>query len=410
MTTSPIDTERRTPREPYGSLNLAPWRKLIFPMFIVLFVLGSIGMVMRLMNGHLSAGYGSYVPWGLWIAIYFHGVGIAAGAFAISSIGYLFKVGGFQNRSSLRVATIIVAASMLPGLLAVALDLGKPLRAYRIIFHASFTSMMAFNSWMYLLLLAICVAVWLLSYRPDNGWLKPVLILGALISLMIPSQSGAFLGVVDAKPYWNSALIPIMMLISALVAGAAILMVVHALIGDGGWAGVNELKETALANIAVLRKILLIGLFAYFLMIFAKFSIAIWNPKGDHPEISLLLFGPYWWVFWIVNLLIGGIIPIVLLLSSRPALWVLTGLIISAAFISARLDVLIPGQAVGLLKGIQQAYSHPRLSFTYNPTIMEYLVTIFVFAMGIAILYVGLRVTAIVAIQNSRKEKTDVIN
>lgn len=410
MTIAPTETNSSNLREPFGSPSLTPWRKLILPIFILLLVLGSIGMFMRVVSGHLPAGYGSYVPWGLWIAIYFHGVGIAAGAFAISAVGYLLGVKGFQRRTSLRVATVIVVAAMLPGLLAVALDLGQPLRAYRLLFDPSFTSMMAFNTWMYLLLLAICVAVWLLSYRPDNGWLKPFLILGALISIMIPSQSGAFLGVVDAKPYWSSALLPIMMLVSALVAGAAVLMVVQALVGDGGWAGVSELKETTLATLGVLRKVMLFGLFAYFLMVFAKFSIAIWNPQGNHPEITLLLFGPYWWVFWVVNLLIGGIIPIVLLLSARPALWVLSGLVISAAFISARLDVLIPGQAVGLLKGMQEAYSHPRLSYIYNPTLMEYLVTIFVFAMGIAILYIGLRVTSIVAARNSRKEETDVID
>ena len=410
MTITPTETNISNLRDPSGSQRLTPWRKLILPIFIFCLVLGSIGMVMRLVNGHLNAGYGSYVPWGLWIAIYFHGVGIAAGAFAIAAVGYLFRFKGFQTRNSLRITTVIVAASMLPGLLAVALDLGQPLRAYRILFNPSFTSMMAFNSWMYLLLLAICAAVWFLSYQPDNGWLRPFLILGALTSIMIPSQSGAFLGVVDAKPYWNNALLPIMMLVSALVAGAAVLIIVRALVGDGGWAGVSELKETALDSLRVLRKVMLFGLFAYFLMVFAKLSIAIWNPQGKHPEIALLLFGPYWWVFWIVNLLIGGIIPIVLLLSSRPTLWIYSGIIITTAFISARLDVLIPGQAVGLLKGLQTAYSHPRLSYLYNPTLMEYFVAMFILAMGIAILYIGLRTTSNLAIRNSRKEEINVID
>ena len=410
MTIAPTETNSRKLREPYGSSGLTPWRKFILPIFILCLVLGSIGIIMRLVGGHLPAGYGSYVPWGLWIAIYFHGVGIAAGVFAISATGYLLGVKGFQTRTSLRVATVIVVAAMIPGLLAVALDLGQPLRAYRLFFDPSFTSMMAFNTWMYLILLAICVAVWLLSYRADNGWLKPFLILGGLISIMIPSQSGAFLGVVDAKPYWNSALLPIMMLVSALVAGAAVLIVVQALIGEGGWAGVSELKETALASLGLLRKVMLFGLMAYFLMVVAKLSIAFWNPQGNHPEITLLIFGPYWWVFWIVNVLIGGIIPFVLLLGARPALWVLSGLIISAAFISARLDVLIPGQGVGLLKGMQEAYSHPRLSYIYNPTLMEFLVTMFILAMSIAIVYIGLRATSTFAIRNSWKEETDVID
>ena len=50
------------------------WRIGLWSVFAVSAVAGTIGMVIRLTQGHLPAGYGSYVPWGLWIAIYFHGV------------------------------------------------------------------------------------------------------------------------------------------------------------------------------------------------------------------------------------------------------------------------------------------------------------------------------------------------
>jgi len=29
--------------------------------------------------------------------------------------------------------------------------------------------------------------------------------------------------------------------------------------------------------------------------------------------MRLVLFGPYWWVFWIVHILIGAVVPILLL-------------------------------------------------------------------------------------------------
>lgn len=392
--------------------GLAPWRRLILPAFVVLAILGTIGVVMRFAFGHLPAGYGSYVPWGLWIAIYFHAIGIAAGAFAVTAVLYLFRVPGFRSGLSLRVAAVIVAASVGPGLLAVALDLGQIFRAYRIFLDPSFTSMMAFNSWMYIALLIVCAIVWWLSYRPESGWLRPVVVLGTVIALMVPSQSGAFFGVVSANAFWHSALLPVMMLVGAVTAGAAVLMVVRAILGDGPWGGVGDTPRDALAAVTALRWVIVGGLLTYFVMEFAELSIALWNPQTDSPEVALLLTGPYWWVFWIVHILLAGVIPLILLGMRKPVMWVYAALLLSVTLISSRLNVLIPGQSVEEINGLVDAYNHPRLTLVYIPTLMEYLVGMFCFALSIGVLYVGLRVTAAVstkrASKNSRKELADV--
>ncbi len=392
--------------------RLAPWRSLILPVFVILLILGTIGVVMRFAFGHLPAGYGSYVPWGLWIAVYFHAIGIAAGAFGITAVLYLFGVPGFRSPTSLRIAAIIAAASVGSGLLAVALDLGHMFRAYRIIIDPSFTSMMAFNSWSYFALLAVCAIVWVLSYRPDRGWLKPFLVLGLVLSLMVSSQSGAFFGVVGTNRFWHSPLLPIMTMVSAVIIGAAVLMIVRAILGDGKWGGVQDTPDNALDAIRFLRIVIIVGIIAYFVMEFAELSVALWDPQTSAPEIALLLTGPYWWVFWVVHVLLSGIVPLVALANRRPVLWVGAALLLSVTMISSRLNVLIPGQSVEDLAGLQDAFNHPRLTFVYVPTLMEYLVAMFCFALSIAVVYIGLRVTATVtnrsANQNSRKELTNV--
>lgn len=35
----------------------------------VAFLIGIVGLVQRLTTGHTQAGYGSYVPWGLWVVL-----------------------------------------------------------------------------------------------------------------------------------------------------------------------------------------------------------------------------------------------------------------------------------------------------------------------------------------------------
>ena len=354
-------------------------------LWAVLAAVGLIGIWQRLTQGHLPAGYGSYAPWGLWIAIYFHGVGIAGGVFAIGALGHLLDWPGFTSRRVLRSIIILSFAAFTPAFLGVWLDLGHPERAAAIMLRPNFGSMMAFNAWMYNAFMAVAGLILLLSYRQDNGWLKPLLVLAGLLSLMFPSQSGAFFGVVETKPFWNSALLPMLFLTGALTSGSALLLVVRRLMGDDG-AGIDRL-----------RVIVGLGLAAYTVFEFAEFSIALWNPHVHAPEIELILWGPYWWVFWIVHLACGMVLPGLLLITGSRRCWWWGALLVAICFISSRLNVLIPGQATGDLLGLQGAFQHPRLSFIYHATAMEYLVGLFLVALGMAVFWAGLRIERLLA-------------
>lgn len=363
-----------------------PWRQLLWAVWIVAVVLGAIGLIQRVRAGHLPAGYGSYVPWGLWVAFYFHGVGIAGGAFVLSVLGYLTGQSGFKSRESLRVAILLSFAAILPSFLGVWLDLGRMERAYRIFLSPSFTSMMAFNAWMYGIFVIVSGLGWLLSFRDRSGWLRPLLTLGVFFSVLFPSQSGSFFGVVDAKAFWHSALLPMLFLASAVTAGGAALLVVRALVG-----GASDAEETEEA-LRKLRIVTLVAMIVYFVFEFAEFSIALWNPNSHSPAIRLILTGPYWWVFWIVHLGLGGAVPLALFATRRKQAWILAGFFTAVAFISARLNVLIPGQAVGEIRGLQEAFQHPRLAYIYHATWMEYFVGFLLLAFAMAVFYVGTRV------------------
>jgi len=390
---------------PLPRIHPVPWAKYLWVIWIVLLGLGSIGIYQRLTQGHLPAGYGSYVPWGLWIAIYFHAVGIAGGAFAVGALGFILNIRGLMLPSMLRTVIVLAIAAMAPAALAVWLDLGHMERAHRILTSPSFTSMMAFNAWMYIVFIAVAMVAWVLSFRRGSLWLKPVLCLGVFLAIVIPSQSGAFFGVVDARPFWHSALFPILFLASALTSGAAVLLAVRGALGPEAfaWTTPDPHAEHDLA-LSYLRRIVIGGLLLYFVLEFAEFSITLWNPGSHSPEIHLILFGPYWWVFWIVHLAIGGILPLALLLSSqRRVVWIAAAIVVAVTFLTTRLNVLIPGQAVNELRGLQEAFSHPRLTHTYHATAMEYLVGLFLVAVGMAAYFLLRRVGAMLAFHLAKK-------
>ena len=359
-------------------------------IWVAAFGLGLVGLILRFATGERLVGYGSYVPWGLWVALYFHGVGIAGGVFAIGVLGWLRGVPGL--REQLRVTLWVSAAALVTGLFAIWLDLGHPWRGYRMFTAPSFTSMMAFNSWMYGAFLATVAAAFALASRRTGsrmpgdaaGWLAPMLMLGLVMAVAFPSQSGAFFGVVDAKPYWNTSLMPVLFLASAVASGAAVLLLVHTfLAGEGARVGAEPLR--------LLRHVTIAAVVVYLALEFAEFSVAFWSPASHGREAyQLVLAGPFWWVFWIVHL--GGALAALWLLArgrSLPAVG--TGaFLVALTFVTTRLNILIPGQAVSELRGLEGAFTHPRLSFHYQATWNEYLVALFLGAFGVGLVHAGL--------------------
>lgn len=360
-------------------------------IWAVVFAIGFIALVMKFLTGERLAGYGSYVPWGLWVALYFHFVGIAGGVFAIGTIGYVFNLTGF--RENFRVVIVVSVAAVITGLFSIWLDLGQPFRFVRILYAPNFGSMMAFNAWMYSLFIITAGVIFYLTlnkekqtdFHDKKRWMLPLMALGFLFSIAFPSQSGAFFGVVDAKPFWSSPLLPILFLASAITSGGAVLLLVYTFL---------HYEEFDLTHqpFRMLRLTIIGGIIFYFIAEFAEYSLVFWSPNSDIREaVELILFGPFWWVFWFVH--IGGaLISLYLLLKGKTYQTVGTGaFIVAVTFVSARLNVLIPGQAVAQLKGLKEAFTHERLRFDYSATLNEYLIALFIGAFGVALVYFGIK-------------------
>src|SRR5512137_2522274 len=100
----------------------SPWAAGLWVIWAILIVGGLIGVVQRFTSGHMAAGYGSYVPWGLWIGLYFLGIGISGGSFIIGAVGYILAVPGFSRPSELRTAIVLSLAALIPSFVGVGLD------------------------------------------------------------------------------------------------------------------------------------------------------------------------------------------------------------------------------------------------------------------------------------------------
>ena len=114
--------------------------KILMTLGVIGLIIGSWGMGSRLIFGHASVNYGSYVPWGLWVVFYLFFVGLTAGAFLITIMTYMFRVERLKTVGRLSAFTVLVA--LVCELIFITLDLGHMERLYRFMITPSFSSLM----------------------------------------------------------------------------------------------------------------------------------------------------------------------------------------------------------------------------------------------------------------------------
>ena len=69
---------------------------------------GSTAWSSASLTGHEMANYGSYVPWGLWVAMYIYFVGLSAGAFLLSSLIFVFGLKRLEPIGKLALFTAAI--------------------------------------------------------------------------------------------------------------------------------------------------------------------------------------------------------------------------------------------------------------------------------------------------------------
>ena len=125
----------------------------------------------------------------------------------------------------------------------------------------------------------------------------------------------------------------------------------------------------------------------------AIMAVPLWGQIAYHIDaVKLVLFGPFWWVFWLAHVGLGCVLPL-FLLSSKANLNRITwacGLIV-ATYMSVRLNIVIPALAIPEFKGLESAFIEKRLAFSYVPSPHEWQVSVFVVCLCAGLFYLGMR-------------------
>ncbi|RMG95983.1 MAG: hypothetical protein D6706_11015 [Chloroflexi bacterium] len=356
------------------------WTRLLWLIAGVGFLVGLYGLYDRIVAGHAHAAYGSYVPWGLWVAAYTMLVGVSAGAFATAAVIYVRQRAPWYNVA--RTALLVALAALAGGMLSVLLDLGHPERFWRLFLSTNFTSIMGLMNWFYTAYgIILIVMLWYAWTNPHHASLRYLSFLAVPFAIMFSGAEGALFGVVGARPLWESGLTPILFLTEAALAGVAAVTVGAFLFDqlDDHKAGV--LGRTLIALLAVL------ALFEW-----AEYSTGLYAGVPAKVEaMRTILFGPYWWVFWFIHLGLGIVAPLALLAlgSINRITASIAGTFVVIAAIASKLNLIIPALAHAEIEGLEHAFTGPGLTFDYFPTLPEWMLFIWIVSLALLIFLGG---------------------
>lgn len=206
------------------------------PGMILVWVLGALGMgiaVWRWIAGlgvttNLSDGR----PWGLWIAFdMMAGIGLAAGAFTVAAVVYIFNLKKFYPIVRPTILTGFISYTLAG--LTLLVDLSQPQRIWHLIIYSNVHSPLYEIGWcvmLYLTVLALEFSPVLFEALHWNVPLKviraiqiPLIIAGITLSTMHQSTLGTMLVILPDKihPLWYSPLLPLYYFMTAVAAGLA---------------------------------------------------------------------------------------------------------------------------------------------------------------------------------------------
>jgi Ni/Fe-hydrogenase subunit HybB-like protein len=385
---------------------ITPWNAWL--AFLGILLLGGLAAgIMVFWKGLVITNLTDLVPWGLWITIDLSSIALGAGAFSLCAGVYLFGLKRYQPIA--RTATFVGLIGYTMATLALILDIGKPERFWH--------SLVYWNTHSLLWEVTMCVVLYLtvlvfesLPIIANLEWLRkrfpkvaalmgrvhhyaPILaIVGLGLSSLHQSSLGATYGVIKARPFWFKPEMSVLFMLSAIVGGISLTLFASML--SSRLTGKAKINDALIERVAQFVGYLLIGYF-YFRAWDALSTTYTYDP-GRSEGLQFLTRGPLAFNFWIVEMLLGMIVPMILLLYKPTRMnrfWRMVALLLVAAGVVAfRWDTNITGFLVVMPYVAGQAVGYA----SYRPSWIEIVTGAAIIAYGLTAFSLGVRYLRVV--------------
>jgi len=389
-----------------SKLVITPWLIWLGIMGLILLA-GAVAGIFIFWKGLVITNLTDLVPWGLWITIDLSSIALSAGAFSLCAGVYLFGLKRYQPIA--RTATFVGLIGYTMAMLALIIDIGRPDRFWHAVVYWNKHSLM----WEVTMCVVLYLTVLLFETMPilaNLEWLRkrfpkiaqmmsgvhhyaPILaIIGLGLSSLHQSSLGAMYGVIKARPFWFKPEMSVLFMLSAIVGGISMTLFTSML--------ASRLTNKAKVNDILIERVaqfvgyLLIGYF-YFRAWDALAQTYTYDP-GRNEGLHIMTKGPLAFNFWIVEMLLGMIVPMILLLYKQtrvnPFWRMLALLLVAAGVVAFRWDTNISGLLVVMPFVPGQAIAYT----SYIPSLVEILSGGAIIAYGLTAFSLGVKYLRVV--------------
>jgi molybdopterin-containing oxidoreductase family membrane subunit len=325
-------------------------------------------------NGHWVTGMTNQVIWGTPHVFAVFLIVAASGALNVASIASVFNKAPYKPLA--RLSGLLAIALLVGGLSVLVLDLGRPDRLIVAMTKYNFKSIFAWNIFLYTgFMVIVAVYLWFMMEHKMNRFYKPAGMAAFLWRLALTTGTGSIFGFLVARQAYDEAIMAPMFIIMSFAFGLAffILVLMAAMGGSGRVLGDRLLQR--LKN--------LLGVFVaavlYFTLAYHLTNLYITEHHGVEAFI-LRDGGIYTRVFWLGQVLVGGILPMLLfwlpgLSRSRIAI-ALGALLVIVGGLAQVYVIIIGGQAYPLVMfpGMEESSSFfDGVVASYAPSLPEVL-------------------------------------
>jgi Ni/Fe-hydrogenase subunit HybB-like protein len=295
------------------------------------------------------------MPFQLPIAQYFYFTGLSAGSFVVSVIAVL---GGKTEYKPLgRIGAILAPLCLILAPMNLLVDMTQPLRFWHLMTYlpgyVNFRSPITYGV---MLLTSYPISAIVYAYFVYSGnlkWSKIMAIIGIPLAIAVHGYTGFILALGKGRALWNTALMPTLFIVSAMVSGIA-LMIIMAVIRNL-WMMRDETPEARQKDaqlISGLGNFLGAAIVADLFLLFNAVLVILTSSQEAFHAAELLLWGHFAPEFIGVELIIGSLIPLVIVFypkTKRSFGWLsLASVMTMVGIFAMRFTVVVGGQSVPL--------------------------------------------------------------
>lgn len=266
------------------------------------------------------------------IAAYFFLGGLSAGSYFFSVAANYWRK---EFKPLARTAAIITPVALAFGMLILLMDLGQPLRAWRLFSHFNFRSVISWGTWFLNIFFLVSSAYAWFLIKADEEKAKKLAYLGLPMAFLVATYTAIILAQAPGRELWRHivAIIPWLFLVGGAVSGIALVILVS--VGR---------KDSVL--LSKLGKFLACLVLLELAIVFTDIVVLL-NGGGKAVESAKsFLIGKFSFLFWVVEVILGSLIPSFIFLRSRVSLkaYAIASMLILIGMYTMRYIVVVGAQ------------------------------------------------------------------